>query len=125
MITRAILACGLAALAMQPALSQASSPPGGMLSTMPHGTYQCALPGDAAGRAFEIVEAEEFAIGTASGYSTASGKGTYILRGKQLSFTRGPKKGERFHRLGDNQLQRIDVDGTRSKLICTRLRPSS
>ncbi len=125
MTTRTILATGLTIFAVAPAFSQVAPPPGGMLSTMPRGTYQCALPGDAAGKPFEVVEAEEFAIGAASSYATAEGSGTYILRGKELAFTRGPKKGERFHKLGDNQLQRLDPDGKRGKLICTRLRAAN
>jgi hypothetical protein len=97
------------------------APEGGMLRTMPHGTYQCALPGDAAGEAYLVVPAEGFRIGTASSYRSAQGIGTYLMRGRSLTFTRGPRKGERFYRLGDNQLQRVDADGTRSKLLCTRL----
>lgn len=125
MTTRTLFTAGIIALAGAPAFAQVAPPPGGMLSTLPRGTYQCALPGDAAGKAFEVVDAEEFAIGAASGYTTASGAGTYILRGKHLVFTRGPKKGERYYRLGENQLQRLEADGSRSKLICTRIHSSS
>lgn len=87
---------------------------GGKLGTMPHGTYQCALPGDAAGKAFTVVKEEEFRLGAASSYTNANGKGIYLLRGKTFTFTRGPKKGQTFTRLGTNQLKR-------GKLICTRL----
>ena len=107
-----VLAAGVAATASL--LSQAQPAPGGMLQTMPHGTYQCALPGDADGAAFVVVEEEQFRIGASSGYSNAEGSGTYILRGSEHSFTRGPKKGERFERIGTNQLKR-------GKMICTRL----
>lgn len=96
-------------------------PGGGMLRTMPHGFYECALPGDAGGRAYETVAAEGFRISTASRYSSTDGDGTYILRGKQLTFTAGPKNGERFERVGDNQLRKLDRNGTRSELLCTRL----
>ncbi len=92
----------------------APPPPGGMLATMPHGTYQCALPGDALGDAFVVMEDEQFVIGTASSYRSAKGRGTYILRGETLTFTRGPRKGESFKRVGTNQLKRGD-------LLCTRL----
>ncbi|MEM9500958.1 MAG: elongation factor P [Pseudomonadota bacterium] len=93
---------------------------GGMLRTMPRGTYQCALPGDAAGEAFEVVPEEQFRIGNASSYRTSAGRGTYLLRGNELTFTRGPKKDQRFRRVGTNQLQKLS-DGKMTKLICTRL----
>lgn len=85
-----------------------------MLKTMPHGVYQCALPGDAGGKAFDVQEGEGFRIRPSSGYTSPDGSGTYILRGSELTFTRGPKKGQRFERIGTNQLKR-------GKLICTRL----
>ncbi|MBD2842004.1 elongation factor P [Erythrobacter rubeus] len=91
-----------------------SGSPGGMLRTMPHGIYQCTLPGDAAGAAYETVEEEGFSIGPASSYTSPEGRGTYIMRGNTLTFTRGPKKGEQFERVGTNQLKR-------GKLRCTRL----
>lgn len=99
----------------------ATSPPGGMLRTMPHGRYQCALPGDADGAAYDVVEEEEFRIFTASRYENATGEGTYIMRGDDLTFTQGPKKGERFTRVGANQLRKLDARGSRTDLLCTRL----
>ncbi|MBV7259828.1 elongation factor P [Erythrobacter crassostreae] len=104
-------AAGVAAAA--PMMAQ-DKPVGGKLTTMPHGTYQCALPGDVGGKAFDVVKEEEFRLGSASSYTNTAGKGIYLLRGKSLTFTRGPKKGERFSRVGTNQLKR-------GKLICTRL----
>lgn len=98
----------------------AASPPGGMLRTMPHGNYECALPGNAGGAAYVIVEAENFRISTASRYTSPTGAGTYILRGDDLTFTRGPKKGERFKRISDNQLRKRDADGETGALLCTR-----
>ena len=91
------------------------------LRTMPHGIYQCALPGDADGLAVEVVEAEGFKIKPASRYSNTEGGGTYLMRGRELVFTRGPKKGEEFRRVGSNQLQRVDENGALTKLLCTRL----
>ncbi|MEM1051905.1 MAG: elongation factor P [Pseudomonadota bacterium] len=96
-------------------------PAGGMLRTMPHGAYECALPGDAGGRAYEVVPAEGFQISTASRYRNEIGAGTYILRGRKLTFTAGPKNGERFERVGDNQLRKVDPAGKASSLLCTRL----
>lgn len=121
-----LLLTGFAAAlaAASPAILRAQEtaplPPGGMLRTMPHGVYQCALPGDAAGAAFDVVPEEQFRIRTASSYRDADGNGTYILRGAELTFTRGPKKGQRFRRVGTNQLQKLD-GAALTKLICTRL----
>ncbi|WP_298303077.1 elongation factor P [uncultured Erythrobacter sp.] len=100
----------------QPAL-----PMGGMLRTMPHGVYECALSGDAGGSAYEVVATEGFRISTASRYTDDNGDGTYILRGNRLTFTAGPKNGQRFERVGQNQLRKVDVEGKRSELLCTRL----
>ncbi|MEE4154320.1 MAG: elongation factor P [Erythrobacter sp.] len=94
---------------------------GRMLDTMPHGTYECALPGDAAGDAYEVVEGKTFAIGPASSYTTDRGDGVYLMKGRELVFTRGPKKGERFKRMGRNQLQEMDEKGELGRLLCTRL----
>jgi len=94
---------------------------GRMLDTMPHGTYECALPGDAQGLAYEVVEEETFSILPASGYSTSDGRGVYLMKGRELVFTRGPKKGERFKRVGRNQLQARGEDGELGRLLCTRL----
>lgn len=93
---------------------------GRMLDTMPHGTYECALPGDAAGEAYEVVEAESFSIGPVSSYSNREGSGVYLMKGRELVFTRGPKKGERFKRMGRNQLQAMDDKGELGRLLCTR-----
>lgn len=100
---------------------RADLPPGRSLQTMPHGRYQCALPGDADGAAFEVQEAESFRIFTASRYENNEGSGTYIMRGRALTFTRGPKKGENFRRIGDNQLRQLDDAGESTDLLCTRL----
>ncbi|MEE4288804.1 MAG: elongation factor P [Erythrobacter sp.] len=91
------------------------------LDTMPHGIYQCALPGDAAGDPFEVIEAEGFRIGHSSTYSDARGSGTYLLRGREFVFTSGPRKGERFERTGDNSLRRMGKDGKPGRLTCKRL----
>ncbi len=102
-------------------VSADNAPSGGMLGTMPHGNYQCANPGDAAGDAYAVVAAENFRISTASRYQSDAGSGTYILRGRDLTFTSGPKNGEQFRRVGDNQLRKLEKDGTQTKLLCTRL----
>ena len=116
------LAAGVPAVSKNESKTAAAPlPPGGPLRTMPHGNYECALPGDAGGETITVVEAESFRISTASRYTSADGDGTYLMRGDNLVFTRGPKKDERFVRIGDNQLRKLDADGERTRLLCTRL----
>jgi len=121
----AIMVAGAPGIAAPLAATQSAAPPaadpGGMLRTLPRGTYQCALPGDAAGEAFVVVPEEGFRISTASRYQSSAGNGTYILRGRELTFTRGPKKDERFRRVGDNQVRKLDADGGETDILCTRL----
>jgi hypothetical protein len=100
---------------------RANAPSTGVLGILQHGTYQCALPGDAGGEAYRVVPEESFRIGTASSYVNDKGNGIYLLRGDEVVFTRGPKKDQRFIRLGDNTLRKLNLDGSPSKLICTRL----
>jgi hypothetical protein len=101
--------------------SRSGAADSGMLGILRHGDWQCALPGDAGGDAFVEVPAEGFRIGTASSYANAEGSGIYLLRGNEVVFTRGPKKDQRFRVLGENTLQKLNPDGSRSKLICTRV----
>lgn len=101
--------------------TRAAAPNAGMLGILRHGDWQCALPGDAGGDAFVEVPAEAFRIGTASSYLSPEGTGIYLLRGTEVVFTRGPKKDQRFRVLGDNTLQKLNPDGSPSKLICTRV----
>lgn len=109
------LAAAIAAGA--PLIAQEGRP----LRTMPHGDYQCALPGDAEADSFVVVDSEGFTIGTSSRYSVSEGGGTYLMRGRDFVFTSGPRKGVRFKRMGTNQLQRLNADGSLDRLLCTRL----
>lgn len=120
MKTRSILALTAFAAILAASALPADAQDSGMLRTMPHGQYQCALPGDAGGVAFQAVPAENFRLRSASGYKSDAGSGTYILRGDTLTFTRGPKKGQKFRRVGSNQLQIIGADNQLGRLICTR-----
>ncbi len=94
--------------------------PGGMLKTMPHGQYECALPGDATGAAWETVPEISFKLSSASRYSSEQGRGTYIMKGKEFTFTRGPLKGVRYRRTGENELQSVMADGSLGRIICVR-----
>jgi hypothetical protein len=92
-----------------------------VLGILRHGDWQCALPGDAGGETFVEVPVEAFRIGTASSYISPAGSGIYLLRGTEVMFTRGPKQNERFRVLGENTVQKLNADGSLSKLICTRV----
>ena len=39
---------------------------------------------------------------------------------RKISFSE-KDKGERFERIGTNQLRRVEADGSQGKLLCTRL----
>ena len=127
----ALCAAGIAASLQYPALGQdrtAIRPQpgrgaviGDMLGTMNHGLYQCALPGDATGEAFIEQPAESFRLGAGSSYESAGGNGVYLMHGTTLVFTRGPKKDQRFRRMGANTLQALESDDTLGRMICTRL----
>lgn len=99
----------------------AGVPASGMLRILRHGDWQCTLPGDAGSEAFVEVPQEAFSIGTASSYESPEGGGIYLMRGTDVVFTRGPKKDQHFRALGENTLQKLNVDGSLSKLICTRV----
>lgn len=94
---------------------------GDMLGTMRHGFYQCALPGDASGEAFVEQPEESFRIGAGSSYETEAGRGVYFMHGTEFVFTRGPKKDQRFRRMGVNTLQAVNPDKSLGRMICTRL----
>lgn len=127
----ALCAAGLAATLQEPVHSQdrtAARPQpgrgaviGDMLGTMQHGFYQCALPGDASGEAFVELPGESFRIGQGSSYVSEAGSGVYLMHGTNLIFTRGPKKDQRFRRMGANTLQVLKDDDTLGRMICTRL----
>jgi hypothetical protein len=101
--------------------SSAGVPTGGVLGILRHGDWECALPGDAGGEAFLPQPEEAFRIGTASSYESPAGNGIYLMRGTEVLFTRGPKKDQRFRVLGENTMQKLNPDGSLSKLICTRV----
>ena len=117
----AVLAAGGPTIVRGETSGSGTLPSGGTLNTMPHGPYECALPGDAGGAAYVVIEEENFRVSTASRYQSAEGSGTYIMRGDMLTFTRGPKRGERFRRIGDNQLRKLNSNGEVTDLLCTRL----
>ena len=95
---------------------------GGPLGTLTHGTYECALPGDALAEPYDPIPSETIFIIPGSAYRDADGaRGLYLLRGRELVFTSGPKKGQRFRRVGDNTIKRLLDDGELGRLTCIRI----
>ncbi|MFT4028021.1 MAG: hypothetical protein QM676_14675 [Novosphingobium sp.] len=105
------LACAGPALANQPA---------GALDTIHRGDYYCELPGDATTLAGFIVPEESFTITNGSSYMTSAGGGSYLLIGDVLTMTSGPKRGQKFSRISDNFLRKLESDGAESTLRCVR-----
>ena len=94
--------------------------PGGPISELSPGNYQCELPGDAAGAVGLRVPSEDFAIVNANTYRTAAGRGTYLLTGDLLTMTGGPKYGQTFHRINNSFLRKSDASGADTTLRCVR-----
>ncbi len=94
--------------------------PGGPIATIHRGDYLCELPGDATGLAGFPVPEEGFTIISGSSYATAQGTGSYLLTGDLLVMTSGPKRGQKFTRLSNNFLRKLDAQGKESTLRCVR-----
>lgn len=93
---------------------------GGVIGTLQQGNYACELPGDATGPAGIRQDGQSFTVHNSSRYSTAAGRGTYLLTGNLVTMTSGPKKGQRFTRLSDNFLREVDGAGNETPLRCVR-----
>ena len=111
-----ILATALAATIAAPLAAM----PGGRLGTLPIGHYVCALPGDASGDAVVVVEDAWFEIVNASSYIAEGGRGTYLLTGDDVVFTRGPMRGAQFTRQSARTLRKLGPNGELDRMRCTR-----
>ena len=92
----------------------------GPIATLHRGDYLCEEAGDALGEAGIHQPAEDFTVMHDSVYRNAVGSGSYLLTGKLIVMTSGPKRGERFRRLSDGFLRRLAADGTETSLRCIR-----
>ncbi len=92
----------------------------GRLGTLEPGRYLCELPGDAGGLASIPIQEAWFDIVNASSYSGAEGRGTYLLTGNTVIFTRGPLKGMKFIRTGARTLKAVGLTGELAKMRCVR-----
>ena len=96
----------------------------GPIGTLPQGRYLCELPGDAAGPASRPIDKAWFDVTNGSSYAAATGRGTYLLTGDDVVFTRGPMRGARFERVSPKALQRTNLDGEFAKMRCVRTGPT-
>jgi hypothetical protein len=95
-----------------PISGAAAAAPGGRLATL--------LPGDATGPSGRPVSEETFAIRNASTYVAAEGAGSYLLTGDRLVMTSGPRRGDRYRRVSNNFLRKLDAAGAETGLRCVR-----
>ena len=116
---RAAPALGLM-LATAPLMAQS-----GPIDTLPLGKYECTLPGDAGGAAWHRLPERDFTILNASSYEAGGERGVYLLRGTQVSFTRGPFKGMMLERSGRRILRERDENGELGPMRCVRTSPPS
>ncbi|MEL7689511.1 hypothetical protein [Citromicrobium bathyomarinum] len=98
-------------------------PQAGRLDTLPIGSYQCTLPGDASGPAWHRVPEGDFKILNASSYEAKGSSGVYLLRGDLVTFTRGPLKGMSLERTGRTMLRERADDGSLGDMRCVRAGP--
>ena len=89
--------------------------------TLPLGAYSCEVPGDAMHAAGLHVAAEDFAIVHSSTYAAAGKMGSYLMIGNVIEMTSGPRLGEKFHRISDNYLRKLNPDGSDGELRCVRM----
>lgn len=120
--TALALTAGMQANAMSDQRVDRSGGPLGLLKT---GEYRCTLPGDAMGPASQRMPEMDFTIDNASTYHDANGRGTYLLVGPIVTFTRGPMKGARFTRMTSNTLRKLGDGGEPTPLLCTRAGPAA
>lgn len=91
----------------------------GRLATLPDGFWLCGTPGTAMDTPFHADDNTSFVTRLGSSYRTAAGRGTYLLTGETLTFTRGPLQGLRLVREEENRL-RGDPSSEQRRLVCNR-----
>ena len=109
------LLAGATALAILPAPATAQ----GQIDTVMRGSYECALPGSAAGRAGVPQPDESFTIATASTYEKNGQRGTYLVQGDRMTMTSGPLRGSSYERMRGGFLRKVE-NGSAGRLRCVR-----
>lgn len=92
----------------------------GLVKVMKQGHYWCETPGDALGKTGIHHPEEDFSILHASIYGSGGVTGIYLLTGDVIRFTSGPRKDEKFRRVSENFLRKLDKDGKDTNLRCVR-----
>ncbi|WP_232491929.1 hypothetical protein [Novosphingobium kaempferiae] len=112
----------LLALASGCASAEPAPPPvsGGLISTLPIGTYTCELAGDAGGLVGKPLPEYAFRVVNASAYKAGGIRGSYLLTGEYVTMTGGKLKGLKLHRLKDTYLRKVEADGSDSEMRCVR-----
>ncbi|MBD59351.1 MAG: hypothetical protein CL808_04425 [Citromicrobium sp.] len=105
--------------------AQTPVPQSDRIDTLPIGSYECTLPGDAAGPAWNRVPEHDFSILNGSSYEARGERGVYLLRGDEVIFTRGPLKGKVMERAGRSILRERLADGTLGRMRCVRAGPAN
>ncbi|MBY8335938.1 hypothetical protein KYN89_02655 [Alteriqipengyuania sp. NZ-12B] len=95
----------------------------GPIDTLPLGKYECTLPGDAGGAAWHRIPGRDFTILNASSYEAGGERGVYLLRGAQVTFTRGPLKGMMLERSSQRILRERDEKGELGPMRCVLTSP--
>lgn len=108
------------ALALAGAALPARAGEVGRVTVMKQGHYWCETPGDALGKAGIHHPEEDFSILHASIYGSGDTTGIYLLTGDVIRFTSGPRKGEKFRRVSENFLRKLDEEGKDTNLRCVR-----
>jgi hypothetical protein len=92
----------------------------GPVKVMKQGHYLCETPGNALGKTGIHQPQEDFSILHGSVYGSGDLTGIYLLTGDILRFTSGPRKGDKFRRVSENFLRKLDKDGQDTNLRCIR-----
>jgi hypothetical protein len=117
--TRAVLAKAFAAIIVTlalPFVARAASD----LAVLAPGRYACWTAGVASGPAVSDRPERSFTIVRGSSYESAAGRGTYLLAGDLLTFTRGPFKDQRLRRTKDGFWPEASRLGVLGSLKCSR-----
>lgn len=115
----------LTALLLLAATGPAVASTGGLLDTLPRGSFNCELPGDANGAVGQPAPQASFYVMNGSSYSTDAGEGSYLLTGDTVVMTSGPLQGAKYHRMTDRFLRVVDADGNQSRLRCVLGTPNN
>lgn len=125
------LSAGALLFAVAPSIAQtapkapASQPspapvPGGLIATLPMGTYTCELAGDAGGLAGKPVADHAFRVVNASSYKAGGFRGSYLYTGDIVTMTGGKLRGLKLHRVSSNMLRKIEPNGADGEMRCVR-----